>query len=77
MFITTVGYDAGREKARTDQKAQEDRKGIEVFHMEKRDWRGLSYIRLFLPIIPEEEYAYDQVCHSLSCSLLLLSYYAL
>lgn len=50
MVFSIIKYDAGEEKAKMQKLIAEDHKGLEVFDLPKRDWRGLSYKLLFKPI---------------------------
>eukprot|EP01038_Epipyxis_sp_PR26KG_P012988 gene12988-17416_t len=50
MVCSIIKYDAGEEKAKIDKIKAEDQKGLEVFDLPKRDWRGLSYKPLFKPV---------------------------
>lgn len=43
MVFSIVKYDAGEEKAKMQKMIREDHKGLEVFELPKRDWRGMSY----------------------------------
>lgn len=65
MVHSIIKYDAGEEKAKIKKLRAEDHKGLEVFGLEMRDWRGLSYKPLFKPIMNKddpaetENYSYD------------------
>eukprot|EP01034_Spumella_vulgaris_P038563 gene38563-47623_t len=50
MVFSVIKYDAGEEKAKIDKIRAEDQKGLEVFKLPGRDWRGFSYKPLFKPL---------------------------
>jgi hypothetical protein len=54
MVFSIIKYDAGEEKAKIDKLKAEDHKGLEVFELPKRDWRGYSYKLLFKPVSDEK-----------------------
>lgn len=55
--FSVIGYDKDKEQARIDRQKADDLKGIEVYELPSRDWRGLSYKPLFKAI--SEDYAYE------------------
>lgn len=55
--FSVIGYDPYREQARIDRQKADDLKGVEVYELPSRDWRGLSYKPLFKAI--SEDYAYE------------------
>lgn len=50
MVFSVIKYDAGEERAKIDKIRAGDQKGLEVFKLPSRDWRGFSYKPLFKPI---------------------------
>eukprot|EP01036_Dinobryon_divergens_P025959 gene25959-34559_t len=48
--FSVVKYDAGEEKAKIKKMKADDQKGLEVFDLPQRDWRGFSYKPLFKPV---------------------------
>lgn len=48
--FSVVKYDAGEEKAKIKKMKAGDQKGLEVFDLPQRDWRGFSYKPLFKPV---------------------------
>jgi hypothetical protein len=61
-ICSVIKYDAGEEKARRAKLRAEDKKGLEVFELPKRDWRGFSYKPLFRPLAEERatDYYYER-----------------
>jgi hypothetical protein len=61
-IFSVIKYDAGEEKARRAKLRAEDKKGLEVFDLPKRDWRGFSYKPLFRPLAEERatDYYYER-----------------
>ena len=41
--MSVIKYDTAREEARQEKKNKEDTRGLEVYEVPKRDWRGTSY----------------------------------
>lgn len=60
--FSVIKYDAGEEKARIERLKADDQKGMEVFELPKRDWRGCSYKPLFKPLSEERkaDYYFEQ-----------------
>ena len=59
--ITTMSfikYDAGIEAKKLSKQKADDQKGLEVFDLPKRDWRGLTYKPLLEPL-QEDGYLHD------------------
>ena len=44
--MSIIKYDTAREEARQERKTYEDTRGLEVYEVPKRDWRGTSYSRV-------------------------------
>lgn len=57
MVSSVIKYDAGEEKAKLKKMIADDQKGMEVFDLPHRDWRGFSYKPLFKQL--KEERAND------------------
>ena len=55
--FSVIGYDKDKEQARMEKQKADDMKGMEVYELPSRDWRGLSYKPLFKAI--SEDYAYE------------------
>ena len=55
--FSVVKYDVGEEKARIEKQKAEDQKGLEVFDLPQRDWRGFSYKPLFKPVNEDRSWA--------------------
>lgn len=51
--LSIVRYDAGEEKAKLEKLKADDTKGLEVFRLPERDWRGCSYSSLFRPLLEQ------------------------
>ena len=54
MVFSVIKYDAGEEKAKIQKLIAEDHKGLEVFDLPRRDWRGFSYKPLFKTVVEEK-----------------------
>eukprot|EP01032_Pedospumella_encystans_P010270 gene10270-12022_t len=54
MVFSVIKYDAGEEKAKIQKLIAEDHKGLEVFELPRRDWRGFSYRTLFKTVSEEK-----------------------
>ena len=54
-IMSVIKYDTAREEAKLEQKNYEDTRGLEVYEVPRRDWRGTSYRKAFLEH-DEEEY---------------------
>lgn len=54
MVFSVIKYDAGEEKAKIQKLIAEDHKGLEVFELPRRDWRGFSYKLLFKTMAEEK-----------------------
>lgn len=52
--FSVIKYDAGEEKAKIQKLIAEDHKGLEVFELPRRDWRGFSYKPLFKTVSEEK-----------------------
>ncbi len=60
MICSVIKYDAVEEKARIEKMKAEDSKGLEVYDLPHRDWRGFSYKPLFKQIQEDENgFLYD------------------
>lgn len=57
MVGSFIKYDAGEEKAKLEKMKADDQKGMEVFDLPERDWRGFSYKPYFKQL--QEERAGD------------------
>ena len=62
LVFSVIKYDAGEEKAKLAKLRAEDRKGLEVFALTIRDWRGFSYKALFRQLAEEraEDYYFER-----------------
>lgn len=62
MVCSIIKYDAGEEKARIEKMKADDQKGLEVYELPHRDWRGFSYKPLFKQLQEERsgEYFFEQ-----------------
>lgn len=62
MVCSVIKYDAGEEKARIEKMKAEDQKGLEVYELPHRDWRGFSYKPLFKQLQEERsgDYFFEQ-----------------
>lgn len=62
VVFSVIKYDAGEEKAKLAKLRAEDKKGLEVFELPQRDWRGLSYKPLFRQLAEEraEDYYFER-----------------
>eukprot|EP01033_Poteriospumella_lacustris_P000832 gene832-595_t len=53
MVASFIKYDAGEEKAKLEKMKADDQKGMEVFELPERDWRGFSYKPYFKQLSEE------------------------
>lgn len=58
LVCSIIKYDAGEEKARLEKLRAEDTKGLEVYNLPHRDWRGFSYKPLFKQLQDERNGEY-------------------
>lgn len=54
VVFSVIKYDAGEEKAKLQKLIADDHKGLEVFELPRRDWRGFSYKPLFKTVSEEK-----------------------
>jgi hypothetical protein len=54
--MSIIKYDAGQEAKKLSKLKAVDQKGLEVYVIPTRDWRGFSYKPLFKPIVETNEY---------------------
>ena len=56
-ICSVIGYDVLKEKAKIEKMRAEDQKGLEVFELPQRDWRGCSYKPLFKTMVEQAQAA--------------------
>jgi hypothetical protein len=57
--MSVIKYDAGQEAKKLSKLKADDQKGLEVYVIPTRDWRGFSYKPLFKPLVETNEYYVD------------------
>lgn len=62
MTFSIIKYDAGVEAKKLSKLKAEDQKGLEIYILPQRDWRGFSYKPLFEPLYEErkDDYLFEQ-----------------